>query len=170
VLMDIQMPVMDGYTATREIRAWEKVKGLPPVPIVALTAHALDGAYADSLNAGCDSHLTKPVERQELIQAIAKFAQRPAVPKPSISDSIAALRPAFLAKRTLDLVKMRNALAARDFASIQTIGHNCKGTGAGYGFPDISRVGAAIEQAAKASAAADLEEALVDFEQCLTAR
>jgi hypothetical protein len=67
-------------------------------------------------------------------------------------------------------VKMRNALAARDFASIQTIGHNCKGTGAGYGFPDISRVGAAIEQAAKASAAADLEEALVDFEQCLTAR
>ena len=170
VLMDIQMPVMDGYTATREIRAWEKVKGLPPVPIVALTAHALDGAYADSLNAGCDSHLTKPVERHDLIDAIAKFAQRPVAPKPSISDPIAALRPAFLAKRGLDLVKMKNALAARDFASIQTIGHNCKGTGAGYGFPDISRIGAAIELAAKASSADDLKEALVDFEQCLAAR
>jgi PAS domain S-box-containing protein len=170
VLMDIQMPVMDGYRATREIRAWEKVKGLPPVPVVALTAHALDGAYADSLNAGCDSHLTKPVERHELIAAIAKFAKRPAAPKPSIPDPIAALRPAFLAKRALDLAKMRNALAAGDFASIQTIGHNCKGTGAGYGFPDISRVGAAIEQAAKASSSSDLEEALADFEQCLTVR
>ena len=65
---------------------------------------------------------------------------------------------------------MRNALAARDFASIQTIGHNCKGTGAGYGFPEISSIGSTIEQAAKASSADHLEEALVDFEQCLAAR
>jgi PAS domain S-box-containing protein len=168
VLMDVQMPVMDGYTATREIRAWEKAKGLPPVPIVALTAHALDGAYANSLDAGCDSHLTKPVERKDLVEVIAKFAKRPpAAPKPSMSDSIAALRPAFLVKRGLDLVKMRDALAAGDFASIQAIGHNCKGTGAGYGFPDISTIGSSIEQAAKASSADQLEEALGRFEQCL---
>jgi hypothetical protein len=91
-------------------------------------------------------------------------------PEPkSIPDAIEALRPAFLAKRALDLVRMRNALAAHDFASIQSIGHNCKGTGCGYGFPDISTIGSAIEQAAKAEAADELEQALGQFEQCLAA-
>ncbi len=131
ILMDIQMPVMDGYTATREIRAWEKVKGIPRVPIVALTAHALTGAAGESLEAGCDAHLTKPVERNDLVEAIAKFAKRPAPPDPSISNAITALRPAFLVNRTLDLAKMREALACADFVSIQRIGHNCKGIGAG---------------------------------------
>jgi HPt (histidine-containing phosphotransfer) domain-containing protein len=114
--------------------------------------------------------LTKPVERKDLVEAIAKFARRPAAPKPTVVDAIAALRPGYLANRNLDLAKMRNALAAGDFTAIQSIGHNCKGTGSGYGFPDISSLGSAIEQAAKAQAADELEEALGRFEQCLTAQ
>ncbi len=74
ILMDIQMPIMDGYAASRAIRTWEEANGAPRVPIVALTAHAFVGAAADSMKAGCDAHLTKPVERRDLLEAIAKHA------------------------------------------------------------------------------------------------
>ena len=80
VLMDIQMPVMDGYTATQQIRLWERENGVPRVPIVALTAHAFSGALAQSLDAGCDGHLTKPVERMDLLENIAHFATSGAAP------------------------------------------------------------------------------------------
>ena len=169
VLMDIQMPVMDGYTATRAIRAWEQAQSQPRVPIVALTAHALNGASAESNEAGCDGHLTKPVERNELTEAIVKFAQRRVREVELIADPILAHRPQFLSNRRLDLSKMRAALAARDFATLQAIGHNCKGTGAGFGFADISDVGSAVEIAAKACDADGLEESIRQFEHCILA-
>ena len=167
VLMDVQMPVMDGYTATREIRAWEQAHGCKRVPIVALTAHALNGASAESLKAGCDGHLTKPVERSELVAAIVKFAKQNEKPAEPLPDPIAARRPEFLQNRRLDLEKMRDALAARDFVTIQEIGHNAKGIGAGYGFPEISRAGSAVEYAAIAGDAVDVGEALLEFERCI---
>ncbi len=186
ILMDMQMPVMDGYSATREIRAWEQANGRRRVPVVALTAHALSGAHADSINAGCDGHLTKPVERHDLLDAIAEFAQpakraqrhptempvsSPAPPRlgqvEGISDAIKARRPAFLTNRWRDLKKMQSALAARDFAAIRVIAHNCKGTGAGYGFPEISSLGGQLSSAAKASDADQLREFLRNFERCL---
>jgi two-component system sensor histidine kinase/response regulator len=61
VLMDMQMPVMDGYTATRTIRAWESQEGVKPTPIIALTAFALKDEVQKSLDAGCNAHLTKPI-------------------------------------------------------------------------------------------------------------
>jgi CheY-like chemotaxis protein len=76
VLMDIQMPIMDGYTAAREIRTWERAQCMPRVPIVALTAHELSGSSAASIEAGCDWHLTKPVERNDLVATIARLANR----------------------------------------------------------------------------------------------
>ncbi len=170
ILMDIQMPIMDGYTATREIRAWEKEQRVPPVPIIALTAHALSGASAESMEAGCDGHVTKPVEQNELIEAIAKFAKRLAHQiQATIPDSIAARRPAFLANRRLDLTKMREALAAGDFATIQVIGHNCKGTSAGYGFPDIGTLGSTIEKTAKDFDTEGLQVSFQHFEHSILA-
>lgn len=76
VLMDMQMPVMDGYTATRTIRDWEKEKGFDPTPIIALTAHALAEDAGKSLEAGCSAHLTKPVKKAELLQAIIDHGLR----------------------------------------------------------------------------------------------
>jgi len=169
VLMDVQMPVMDGYTATREIRAWEKLRGVRRVPIVAVTAHALNGAATASLEAGCDAHLTKPFERGELVDAIAKFAQRPTPRGESATDRIQARRPAFLANRWADLEKLQAALAIHDFPAIQKIGHNCKGIGKGYGFAQISEIGANLENAAKTLDLGQIFQCIGDFGQCLQA-
>ena len=74
VLMDIQMPVMDGYAATMAIRQWEQQQAMRRTPIIALTAYALKEDAGKSLEAGCDAHLTKPIRKAALIEAIAKYA------------------------------------------------------------------------------------------------
>jgi two-component system sensor histidine kinase/response regulator len=72
VLMDVQMPIWDGYAATRAIRAWEKEKGLTPTPLYALSANALKEDEARSLEAGCNGHLTKPVRKATLVAHLEK--------------------------------------------------------------------------------------------------
>jgi len=74
VLMDCQMPVMDGYAATRSIRQWETEQGLGQrVPIVALTANALVGDADLCLAAGMDDHLAKPYTRDQLVTTMARW-------------------------------------------------------------------------------------------------
>ena len=70
VIMDIQMPVMDGYEATRRIRDWEMRQNLRPTPIIALTAHATAEHARLSAEAGCDLHLTKPLSRECLVREV----------------------------------------------------------------------------------------------------
>ena len=76
VFMDIQMPVMDGLTATKSYREWESVNTKVHVPIAALTAFALQEDHAKSLNAGCDLHLTKPVKKLTIIEAIKELTKQ----------------------------------------------------------------------------------------------
>ena len=73
VLMDIQMPGMDGYTATRRIREWERAQGRPPTPILALTAHALKEDERKSMEAGCDGHVTKPLRKTTLLEILGDY-------------------------------------------------------------------------------------------------
>ncbi len=68
VLMDIQMPILDGYKATTELRQKGYAK-----PIVALTAHAIKQERLNSIAAGCDDHLTKPIDRKTLIESVTKY-------------------------------------------------------------------------------------------------
>jgi len=73
VLMDMNMPVMDGYTATRTIRQWEAREGKPATPIIALTAFALKEDEQKSIAAGCDAHLTKPIKKKTLLEALSAW-------------------------------------------------------------------------------------------------
>jgi PAS domain S-box-containing protein len=72
ILMDIQMPVMDGYTATREIRKDERFKELP---IIAMTAHAMSGDEDKSLEAGMNGHVAKPIDPDQLFATLKKWIQ-----------------------------------------------------------------------------------------------
>jgi signal transduction histidine kinase/CheY-like chemotaxis protein/HPt (histidine-containing phosphotransfer) domain-containing protein len=111
VLMDVQMPVMDGYTATRTIREWElkaqssKLKATEPkdknqnsalspqsseLPIIAMTAHAMAGDEDKSLQAGMNGHVTKPIDPDQLFATLQKWikplAERTVVQKSQIRD------------------------------------------------------------------------------------
>ncbi|MBU1612335.1 MAG: response regulator [Proteobacteria bacterium] len=74
VLMDIQMPIMDGYEATREIRRFEGEQGRSKAPIIAVTAHASEENHRMVLEAGCDDFITKPVPKAKLLEAIQRVA------------------------------------------------------------------------------------------------
>lgn len=70
VLMDMSLPVMDGWTATRTIKDDPK---LAKIPVIALTAHAMEGDREKAIAAGCDDYDTKPIELPRLLEKIQKF-------------------------------------------------------------------------------------------------
>ena len=74
VVMDIQMPNMDGLTATRQIREWERKTGLTRTPILAVTANAMPHDEAMSFEAGCNLHLSKPISRTVFLNALDQFS------------------------------------------------------------------------------------------------
>src|SRR2546423_1191371 len=112
VLMDRQMPVMDGLTATRAIREWEQAHHRPLTPIVALTAAALKGDQEQCLAAGCTAYLSKPIKQEVLLRAIEELAiVAPPAPEESrrtetilvrVNPKFAELIPGFLQNRRQD--------------------------------------------------------------------
>jgi len=152
VLMDVQMPIMDGYSAARRIRQWESENGATPVPILALTAHALPEEVRKSFDAGCTAHLTKPIRKATLIATIEEHT----LGLVRVLASLAALVPGFLEGRRQDIVTIAAALERSDYDSVRILGHNMKGSGAGYGFNRITEIGASLEQAAGRRAPAEI--------------
>jgi CheY-like chemotaxis protein len=154
MLMDIQMPILDGLAAARAIRKWEHEQAAPPVPILALTAHSTSEAGLLCREAGCNGYLSKPIEKDQLLNALSEFMKEKA-PEP-VDPAIAALQPRYLANRRSDLEKVNAAREKGDFDVIRKLAHDWKGSGAGYGFPEISQVGRELEQAAIRRDAADV--------------
>src|SRR6185436_17762428 len=90
ILMDVQMPEMGGFEATGAIRAREGA-GRPRVPIVALTAHTMSGDRERCLAAGMDGYLTKPIDEDNLVATVERFAnglpsQTAPVPEPLLDE------------------------------------------------------------------------------------
>lgn len=158
ILMDVEMPVMDGAEATAEIRKHDT-----STPILALTAHAFAEMTARSLEAGFTAVLTKPIRKVTLLESLTThaprntgdpvaggFTQRGALPRvfipiePGLEDVV----PSYLEKRRADVATYRAALAVSDFDSIKKLAHKMKGTGAGYGFQALTDLGSTLERAA----------------------
>ena len=129
VLMDCQMPVMDGYTATRLWREHEAASGGRRLPIVAMTANAMAGDRQKCLDAGMDDYLAKPVTRGELERCLSHWHQissqhahvEPTAPPPAADQPAAApapvvsIPPAATPTATLEAAANRPAIAANPF-------------------------------------------------------
>jgi PAS domain S-box-containing protein len=160
VLMDLQMPVMDGLAATRAIRAIEQARRSAAIPIIALTANALPHDTELSFNAGCTHHLSKPISKHKLLAAIEAYGQMAPsanAPQSALPQSIRIEMPAgleeivpgYLAARREEISEMMALLAASGFERLAVMAHNLKGTGSSYGLPELTRMGAGVLNSAK---------------------
>ena len=147
VLMDVNMPEKDGLEATREIRSFERARSLGRTPILALTAYAFAEQAEACLEAGCDAHLTKPITKRDLLEALARWGRVDL--SVDGEHDMADLADDYLAQRIGDVARIRQSLESGDLEAVEIAGHNMKGTGFGYGFPAASVLGEAIERAAK---------------------
>ncbi|MBI3246997.1 MAG: response regulator [Deltaproteobacteria bacterium] len=165
VLMDMQMPVMDGYTATRAIRQWEKEQGRSPIPILALTAYAMKEEQQKSLAAGCTEHLVKPIRKETLLTIVRSYlpqaphqdqdqpteltATASAPVLAQVPAELQKLIPTYLTSQRDEVSQIRAALEQKDYDTIRSQGHAMRGAGGMFGFQAISEIGAALENAAK---------------------
>jgi CheY-like chemotaxis protein len=143
VLMDIDLPGLDGATAAHAIRAADLARGARPTPVVAMSA------------VGSGLQQSTP--------------EQPADDVVTLDDpDTAPLVPGFLQNRRDDVDAIRPLIEAADFGRVQALGHRMKGTGKSYGFAEISRIGSAIELAAHQNDAVALEKLVNELDAYLT--
>jgi CheY-like chemotaxis protein/HPt (histidine-containing phosphotransfer) domain-containing protein len=161
VFMDLEMPVMDGYEATRAMRALERGRPGPPVPILALTAYGLDECRLRSLAAGCTDFLVKPVGKAAVLDTVARHLGENAPPTrtapcpggpPATADGpdpalLRPLLPLFFATAGETLDAARRALEAADLDVVRAQGHKLKGAALSYGFADLGQAARTLELA-----------------------
>jgi CheY-like chemotaxis protein/HPt (histidine-containing phosphotransfer) domain-containing protein len=192
VIMDMQMPVVDGYEATQQIRKMGN-----NIPIIALTAHTMQGDEQKSLEAGCNAYLGKPIKQKELLDIVRSFiGTSERVPKsnePLLSHEKEATtslsikrekRIEFFAENmgiTLDEAKtmfeeygsflgeridiLKKSLDKNDFESIAVEGHSIKGSGTMYNVEEIAEAGKNLELYARENNKAKVTEIINEMEK-----
>ncbi|MGH9454388.1 MAG: response regulator, partial [Terriglobia bacterium] len=185
VLMDVQMPEMDGFEATAAIREWEGKHG-GYVPIVAMTAHAMKGDRQRCLDAGMDEYLTKPVERQTLgamIDAMhGKNQPRKAVHKAEDEnvdlqemltlfdgdeELLGEVAGLFLDVYPEQMGQIQTAIASSDAGTLERTAHSLKGAAANFGAKDVAACAQRLEQMGRSGQLQGAESAGTELESTL---
>ena len=191
ILMDVQMPELDGFEATREIRAHEHASGCPRVPIVAMTAHALKGDRERCLDSGMDGYVSKPIRIANLQEELNRVLEaRPAktpdeattgtaagaidwtVARESALDDdelLGAVIDAFLQEWPDHRKGLQDALASDDSTATQRFAHLVKGVMVSLGGRQAQEIAGKIEAAAAEGDLAGARRLHPDFEQAMQA-
>lgn len=161
ILMDVQMPGMDGFEATRAIRQKEGDKRR--IPIIAMTAHAMSGDRERCLEAGMDDYIPKPVQRKQLFEAIEKWVRNDKAlmpePAPAPLDLEAALPrfgkdlaffvemlEEFLRYAPPKLEELITAVEKRNTEAVSNLAHSLKGSAANFAAEKTVSLALALEQ------------------------
>ncbi|KAB1442785.1 hybrid sensor histidine kinase/response regulator [Pseudodesulfovibrio senegalensis] len=172
VLMDMEMPVMDGYEATTAIRAAEAQDSMRPyTPVVALTAHSFAEHRDRCHKVGCDDYLVKPVKKDTLRDALLRFAPAASGPSDTAGSTGSGENPAMDADATVyevvpkifrDLIPrflthslddcrdMETALSAKDYEEVRRLGHKVGGAAYGFGMTRLGKTCKLVETLAEA--------------------
>ncbi len=179
VLMDVQMPEMDGFEATVAIRAREQ-RSSAHIPIIAMTAHAMKGDRERCLAAGMDGYVAKPLDPEELFRALEGVAgeARPAVLH-AVFDKSAALErigdeellgkltELFLDECPKRMVEIREGITRRDGAALERAAHNLKGAAAVFSAAAATREAERLETLGRDGSWADAEAAFRALEDAV---
>ncbi|GAB7023131.1 sensor histidine kinase [Salidesulfovibrio brasiliensis] len=173
VIMDVQMPVMDGFTAMRRIRAFERENDRERTPILAMTAHALAKEARRCIDSGADMHLAKPVLKTQLLDAIRSMCVRreedtaTAPPKAEIPPEIAAIAPQFIASMRRQLAECKpDALEGR-MDCLRNYLHKLRGEATAFGFSGLDTSTAELHEAARKDDFDAVKRLLPELEKAL---
>ncbi len=167
ILMDLRMPQMNGFEATRAIRTLEQQQQLSPIPIVAMTADVLDETRDRAFKAGCNHWLAKPASRDQFLEIINQALHQTTSPKSQPSPSHASSQPSltelFLKDSTAKLESIRQYLQQQEWENLAEVAHAIKGNALILGLEQPGAIMQQIQQQAEQQEPDTIEPLLRQF-------